>query len=197
MNFKRIFDFSFSLSVMILMAPLYLFLFISVFLTLGWPCFYSQVRPGIHAAPFKIYKFRSMRLLPKGFDLSDEERLTRFGRLLRSTSLDEIPSLWNVVKGEMSVVGPRPLLMEYIPLYSKEQARRHSIKPGITGWAQINGRNAISWEEKFKLDIWYVDNQSFILDIKIILLTIKKVISRSNISADGEATMPKFTGNNS
>lgn len=145
---------------------------------------------------FELIKFRTMRDATDvyGRQLPDSERLTSLGRFLRSTSLDELPELWNVVKGEMSLVGPRPLLMEYLPLYTSEQARRHEVKPGITGWAQVNGRNALTWEEKFKLDVWYVDNRTFWLDIKILLLTIKKVVARDGISAEGEATMPKFTG---
>jgi len=144
-----------------------------------------------------MVKFRTMTN-SRGIDgdlLLDAQRLTRFGHFLRATSLDELPELWNVIKGDMSLVGPRPLLMEYLPLYSNEQASRHNVRPGITGWAQVNGRNAISWEEKFKYDVWYVENQSFWLDMKIIWMTIKKVIAREGISADGEATMPKFTGN--
>ena len=163
---------------------------------MGSPVVFKQQRPGLEAKPFYIYKFRTMNNKKNGRGelLSDIERLTNFGRWLRATSLDELPSLWNVLKGEMSLVGPRPLLMEYLPLYNSEQARRHEVRPGVTGWAQVNGRNAISWEGKFKLDVWYVDHQSFCLDIKIILLTIKKVFIRDGISAEGEATMPKFTG---
>lgn len=165
---------------------------------LGSPIFFWQVRPGLNGKPFEMIKFRTMtdacgedgRLLP------DSERLTKFGQWLRSTSLDELPELWNVLKGDMSLVGPRPLLMEYLPLYNSEQARRHQVRPGVTGWAQVNGRNAISWEAKFELDVWYVDNRSLWLDIKILWLTIKKVLVRDGISADGEATMRKFTGNN-
>ena len=158
---------------------------------------FRQQRPGLHTKPFHIIKFRSMnnKKSNTGELLSDSERMTKFGKFLRSTSLDELPTLWNVLKGEMSLVGPRPLLMEYLPLYNKFQNRRHEIKPGITGWAQINGRNAISWLDKFRLDVWYVDHQSLWLDIKIIFLTIKKVFFRDGISAEGEATMPKFTGN--
>lgn len=163
---------------------------------MGAPVLFRQVRPGRDALPFEMLKFRSMRDTTdaKGQPLSDTERLTPFGKKLRATSLDELPGLWNVLKGEMSLVGPRPLLMEYVPLYSRQQARRMEVKPGITGWAQINGRNALSWEEKFVLDVWYVDNRSFSLDLKIIWLTILKVVARDGISADGEATMPKFDG---
>jgi lipopolysaccharide/colanic/teichoic acid biosynthesis glycosyltransferase len=163
---------------------------------LGSPVLFRQTRPGLNGKPFNMLKFRSMLDATDrdGNQLPDEQRLTRFGRILRSTSLDELPGLLNVLKGDMSLVGPRPLLMEYLPLYSTEQARRHEVRPGITGWAQINGRNAISWEDKFKLDLWYVDNRSIVLDIKILFLTIKKVFVRDGITAAGEATMTKFTG---
>jgi lipopolysaccharide/colanic/teichoic acid biosynthesis glycosyltransferase len=166
---------------------------------LGSPVIFSQIRPGRHGKPFKMIKFRTMldAFDAAGNPLPDSQRMTAFGRLLRSTSLDELPELWNVLKGDMSLVGPRPLLMEYLPLYSPEQYRRHEVRPGVTGWAQINGRNALSWEDKFKLDVWYVDNQSLWLDCKILFLTVKKVLVRDGISADGEATMTKFTGNNS
>lgn len=162
----------------------------------GSPVLFRQMRPGLRAQPFTMFKFRTMSS-ERGRDglmLEDSKRLTKFGRFLRATSLDELPGLWNVVKGEMSLVGPRPLLMEYLPLYSPEQARRHEVRPGITGWAQINGRNALNWEEKFKLDIWYVDHRSMWLDIKILTLTVRKVLVRDGISASGEATMPRFTG---
>ena len=165
-------------------------------LKLGSPVFFTQVRPGLSGKPFRMFKFRSMtdeRSLD-GDLLPDAERLTSFGALLRSTSLDELPELWNVLKGEMSLVGPRPLLVEYLPLYSPEQARRHDARPGITGWAQVNGRNAICWEDKFALDVWYVENQSLWLDIKILWLTVCKVLVRDGISAVGEATTSKFTG---
>ncbi|MDR6454218.1 sugar transferase [Variovorax paradoxus] len=163
---------------------------------LGKPVFFQQTRPGLHARPFQLIKFRTMTDArgPAGQLLPDAERLTAFGRFLRSSSLDELPELWNVLKGEMSLVGPRPLLVEYLPLYSAEQARRHEVRPGITGWAQVNGRNALSWEEKFKLDVWYVDNRTLWLDIKILWLTVRKVLVRDGISAAGEATMPRFTG---
>ena len=163
---------------------------------IGYPVFFQQVRPGLKGRPFKMIKFRTMsnQCDAGGNLLPDAQRLTLFGRFLRSTSLDELPELWNVLKGDMSLVGPRPLLMEYLPLYSSEQARRHEVRPGITGWAQVNGRNALSWEEKFKLDVWYVDNRSFWLDLKILLMTVKKVFVRDGISADGEATMSKFQG---
>ena len=163
---------------------------------LGSPILFRQVRPGKNAKPFEMVKFRTMtdERGSNGELLPDSFRLTKFGQFLRSSSLDELPELWNVVKGDMSLVGPRPLLMEYVPLYSSEQARRHAVRPGVSGWAQVNGRNAISWEEKFKLDVWYVDNRSVWLDIKVICLTIKKVIVRDGISADGEATMSMFIG---
>lgn len=163
---------------------------------LGRPVLFSQLRPGLCGQPFKMVKFRTMtdELGPDGKLLPDINRLTSFGKWLRASSLDELPELWNVFRGEMSLVGPRPLLLEYLPLYDSEQARRHSVRPGITGWAQVNGRNAIGWNEKFYLDVWYVDNQSLLLDIKILWLTVKKVLSRDGISAAGEATMPRFTG---
>ncbi len=193
---KRLLDLTTALFSLLLFSPIICILMLLIRLKLGSPVFFTQTRPGLHGQPFKMVKFRTMtdtrdvdgRLLP------DSVRLTTFGRFLRSTSLDELPELWNVLKGDMSLVGPRPLLMEYLTYYSPEQARRHEVRPGITGWAQINGRNAISWEEKFKLDVWYVDNQTFWLDLKILLLTIKKVFVREGISAEGEATMPKFTG---
>ena len=164
---------------------------------LGSPALFKQTRPGLRGKPFHMYKFRTMtedqdengKLLP------DATRLTKFGRILRSTSLDELPEIWNVLRGEMSLVGPRPLLMEYLPLYSAEQFRRHDVLPGITGWAQVNGRNAISWDEKFKLDVWYVENQSLLLDLKIIFLTVIKVFRRDNINAIGGNTMEPFKGN--
>jgi lipopolysaccharide/colanic/teichoic acid biosynthesis glycosyltransferase len=193
---KRIFDLVLILLSFPLLFPVFIIVAILVKWKLGSPILYSQVRPGLNAKPFKMFKFRSMTDArdESGELLSDAERLTKFGRLLRSTSLDELPELWNVVKGDMSLVGPRPLLMEYVPLYSEEQTRRHEVRPGITGWAQINGRNAISWDERFKLDVWYVTNRSLWLDLKIIFLTLKKVVVREGISADGEATMTKFTG---
>ncbi len=163
---------------------------------LGTPVLFRQVRPGLNGKPFEMVKFRTMldAVDPTGHLLPDSERMTPFGSFLRSSSLDELPELWNVLKGDMSLVGPRPLLMEYLPLYSPEEYRRHEVRPGVTGWAQINGRNALSWEEKFALDLWYVDNRTLWLDLRIIFLTVKKVFMRDGISADGEATMPKFTG---
>jgi lipopolysaccharide/colanic/teichoic acid biosynthesis glycosyltransferase len=196
---KRLFDIVFSGLALIALSFIILFLYLIIFKKLGSPVLFRQKRPGLHNNIFEMVKFRSMldTTDKNGNILPDDKRLTPFGEKLRSTSLDELPGLWNVFKGDMSLVGPRPLLVEYLPLYSDEQARRHDIKPGITGWAQINGRNAISWQQKFELDIWYVDNQSFWLDIKIILLTVKKVFARSDINATGEVTMTKFTGDNS
>ena len=193
---KRLLDLGMVLLALTLLWPVLLCLTMLVRLKLGAPVFFRQTRPGLHGRPFRLIKFRTMRdaFDAQGKPLPDAERLTPFGRWLRSTSLDELPELWNVLKGEMSLVGPRPLLMEYLPLYSAEQARRHEVKPGITGWAQVNGRNALSWEGKFELDVWYVDHQSFWLDVQIIALTIKKVLLREGISAQGEATMPRFTG---
>ena len=193
---KRLTDLGIALTALALLWPVLLCLALLVWLKLGVPAFFRQTRPGLHGRPFQLIKFRTMRdaFDAQGNSLPDAERLTRFGRWLRATSLDELPELWNVLKGDMSLVGPRPLLMEYLPLYTAAQARRHEAKPGITGWAQVNGRNSLSWEEKFELDVWYVDHLSFLLDIKIILLTIKKVLLREGISAQGEATMPRFTG---
>jgi len=193
---KRFFDFSVSFILLIALLPVIVLTAMLVYCFLGSPVFYVQKRPGIYGNHFKIIKFRTMHNRPEGdLDvLSDSERLTPFGRWLRATSLDELPELWNVLRGEMSLVGPRPLLMEYLPLYSSDQARRHDVRPGITGWAQVNGRNAISWEEKFRLDVWYVDHQSLWLDLKILFLTVRRVFQRHGISADGEATMPRFTG---
>ncbi len=193
---KRLFDITIIILTLPIILPIFIVAAILVRLKLGSPILFRQIRPGLYAKPFEMIKFRTMtderdsdgKLLP------DSVRLTHFGKFLRSTSLDELPELWNVVKGEMSLVGPRPLLMQYLPLYSKEQARRHEVRPGITGWAQVNGRNAISWEEKFKLDVWYVDNQNFWLDIKILCLTIKKVFIRDGISSDSHATMEPFKG---
>ncbi|WP_424255502.1 sugar transferase [Desulfoprunum sp.] len=189
-------DLGMTLPALLGLSPLLLCLAVLVRVKLGTPILFSQTRPGLHGKPFTLYKFRTMTdgRNASGNLLPDAQRLTGFGRFLRSTSLDELPELINVLRGEMSLVGPRPLLMEYLPLYSPEQARRHEVRPGLTGWAQINGRNALSWEEKFKLDVWYVDNQSLWLDMKIIFLTVWKVFRRDGISAEGEATMPRFTG---
>jgi len=195
---KRTFDFLASASALVVLSPVLLGVAWLVRKNLGSPVLFRQVRPGLNGKPFEMIKFRTMldAVDEQGNVLPDDVRLTSFGRFLRSTSLDELPGLWNVLKGEMSLVGPRPLLMEYLPLYSKEQARRHEARPGVTGWAQVNGRNAISWDDKFALDVWYVDNQSLWLDIKILFMTVKKVLIRDGISADGEATMSKFTGSN-
>lgn len=196
---KRMVDVLISLVGIILLAPLIGFVAWQIRCKLGSPVFFRQTRPGFRGRPFDMVKFRTMRdaMGVDGTLLPDAERMTPFGDFLRSASLDELPELWNVLKGEMSLVGPRPLLMEYLPLYSTEQARRHAVRPGVTGWAQVNGRNALSWEEKFRLDVWYVDHQSFWLDLKILLLTLKKVCVREGISALGEVTMPKFTGSKS
>ncbi len=193
---KRAFDFIAALMALLLLCLPLAVLTLLVRRKLGHPAFFRQVRPGLHGQPFEMVKFRSMTDArgPDGALLPDAERLTPFGRFLRASSLDELPGLWNVLKGDMSLVGPRPLLMEYLPLYSHEQARRHEVRPGITGWAQVNGRNALGWDEKFKLDVWYVDHRSLCLDIKILWLTVKKVLVRDGISAAGEATMPRFTG---
>jgi len=194
---KRVVDIVGASVGIILFAPVMLVVALLVLLTMGRPVLFRQQRPGLRGKPFTLYKFRTMRdaRTPSGELLPDELRLTTFGKWLRSTSLDELPELFNVLKGEMSLVGPRPLLMEYLPRYSPEQARRHEVKPGITGWAQVNGRNALSWEEKFRMDVWYVDNWNLWLDMKILLLTIWKVLKREGISAEGCATMPAFTGN--
>lgn len=193
---KYIFDLVLILIFSFLILPLFLLVAILVFFKLGSPVFFRQIRPGLHCEPFEMFKFRTMTSEKdkQGNLMPDEVRLTAFGKFLRSTSLDELPELWNVIKGEMSLVGPRPLLMDYLPLYTSDQNRRHAILPGITGWAQINGRNAISWEDKFAFDVWYVDNQSIWLDIKILLLTIKKVLVREGISKDGHATISPFKG---
>ena len=194
---KRIIDLLVSTSGLFLLAPIFALLALLVRFNLGAPVLFKQVRPGRFGEPFEMIKFRTMQNTTdeNGQLLCDAKRITPFGNFLRNSSLDELPELWNVFKGEMSLVGPRPLLMEYLPLYSPEQFRRHDIRPGITGWAQVRGRNAISWEEKFGYDVWYVENQSTILDMKIILMTIKKVFSREGITAVGETTMPGFTGN--
>ncbi|QYX58704.1 sugar transferase [Roseovarius sp. SCSIO 43702] len=183
---------------LILFSPLLILLFVLIRRDMGAPVLFRQTRPGKDGKPFEMIKFRSMKDArgPDGTPLPDAERITPLGRKLRSTSADELPELWNVLKGDMSLVGPRPLLMEYLPLYSAEQARRHEVRPGITGWAQVNGRNALSWDEKFALDVWYVDNRTLWLDLRIIWMTLAKVMRRDGISASGEATMPRFTGQN-
>ena len=194
---KRIFEFTIALLALFMLLPIFLTISILVLLKMGTPIFFIQPRPGLNGETFKMYKFRTMtnKCDKNGKLLEDKDRLSNFGSFLRSTSLDELPTLWNVLCGNMSLVGPRPLLIEYLPLYSKNQARRHDVRPGITGWAQVNGRNAISWNEKFELDTWYVENQSFVLDMKIILLTLKKVIKRDGISHNNHFTMEKFKGN--
>lgn len=193
---KRIFDFTSSLILIILISPIILMLYFLVFFILSRPALFTQNRPGYKEKIFRLYKFRTMTNAKdlQGNLFPDADRLTKFGIFLRKTSLDELPSLFNVLKGDMSLVGPRPLLIQYLPLYSQEQARRHEVLPGITGWAQVNGRNAISWEEKFKLDVWYVDHISFLVDIKILWLTFLKVIRRADINQEGEATASFFTG---
>ena len=193
---KRLLDIIIASIALILLSPLYFYVARKVKKNLGSPVLFRQVRPGLHGKPFEMIKFRTMKdaVDAQGNPLPDSERLTPFGKMLRSTSLDEMPELWNVIKGDMSIVGPRPLLTEYLPLYNEEQAKRHNVRPGMTGHAQVNGRNAISWEEKFKLDTWYVENQSTLLDFKIMLKTVHKVIAKDDISAEGEATMTRFTG---
>jgi|SRR5690554_452792 len=193
---KRLFDIVAGGLGLLLLAPVLALVALLICRKLGAPVFFRQTRPGLNGKPFEMIKFRTMldATDKHGNPLPDDQRMTPFGSFLRATSLDELPELWNVLKGDMSLVGPRPLLMEYLPLYSKEQFRRHEVRPGVTGWAQVNGRNAISWEDKFKLDVWYVDNQSFWLDLKILFLTVKKVLVRDGISGEGEVTMSKFTG---
>lgn len=193
---KRLLDIVIASSALVLLSPVYAFVAYKVRKNLGSPVLFRQVRPGLNGKPFEMIKFRSMKdaVDAQGNPLPDSERLTPFGQMLRSSSLDEMPELWNVIKGEMSIVGPRPLLMEYLPLYNEQQAKRHNVRPGITGYAQVNGRNAISWEKKFELDTWYVENRSLWLDFKIMLKTVQKVLLKDDISAKGEATMSKFTG---
>ena len=193
---KRLIDITASAAALAALSPVLAITAYKVKKNLGSPVLFKQTRPGLNGKPFEMIKFRTMKDATDkdGNLLPDSECLTPFGQKLRSTSLDELPELWNVLKGDMSLVGPRPLLMEYLPLYSKEQARRHNVRPGITGYAQVNGRNAIGWDKKFELDTWYVDNQSLWLDIKILFKTVKKVVIKDGISADGEATMSKFTG---
>ena len=195
---KRLFDFIVAFVCLLILWPLIAVIYILVLIRMGKPVLFVQQRPGLKAQPFYIYKFRTMlSTRDKNNELLDDEhRMTSLGNFLRKYSLDELPQLFNVLQGDLSLVGPRPLLMEYLPLYSAEQARRHQVRPGVTGLAQVNGRNAISWEDKFKLDVWYVDHQSFWLDVKILLLTVKKVFLSEGISAKGEVTMPRFMGNN-
>ena len=196
---RRLFDIVLSFLGLVVLSPVMLVVYFLVKKRLGSPVFFKQLRPGLQGKPFEMIKFRTMldAVDSSGNPLPDNLRMTKFGSFLRSSSLDELPGLWNVLKGDMSLVGPRPLLMEYLPLYTPEQYRRHDVRPGITGWAQVNGRNSLSWEDKFKLDTWYVDNRTMLLDIKILFLTVKKVIVRDGISADGEATMSRFTGGKS
>lgn len=194
---KRTLDILVASAALILLSPILACTAVLVAINLGRPVLFRQVRPGLNGKPFTLVKFRSMRDAKdsSGKPLPDAERLTGFGRMLRATSLDELPELWNVLKGEMSLVGPRPLITAYLDRYSPEQARRHEIRPGITGWAQVNGRNAVSWDERFAMDVWYVDNHSLWLDARIILLTFLAVIKRDGVSAEGHATMPEFMGN--
>ncbi len=196
-DLKRLFDLTIASFLLLLLLMPLIILILTVKIKNGGPIFFKQFRPGLCGVPFEMIKFRTMTDVcgPDGKTLPDSLRLTPFGRFMRSTSIDELPELWNVLRGDMSLVGPRPLLVDYLPLYSVEQNRRHCVRPGITGWAQVNGRNAITWEDKFTLDVWYVDNYSFWLDIKILYVTMKKVLLREGISAAGEATMPRFTGN--
>jgi lipopolysaccharide/colanic/teichoic acid biosynthesis glycosyltransferase len=193
---KRLLDIAISSIILLLLAFPLMIIAVMIRIKLGSPVFFKQVRPGLHSRPFKMIKFRTMtyEIDPNGELLSDASRLTRFGSFLRAASIDELPEFWNVLKGDMSLVGPRPLLMDYLPLYNRNQIRRHQVRPGITGWAQINGRNAISWEEKFALDIFYVDNRTLWLDIQILFFTVRKVLVRDSINYSGEATMPRFTG---
>lgn len=193
---KRMFDLVMASFALIMLSPIYLYVAYKVRKNLGSPILFKQTRPGLGGKPFEMIKFRTMKDATDaaGNPLPDAKRLTPFGKMLRSTSLDELPELWNVIKGDMSLVGPRPLLMEYLPLYDERQAKRHDVKPGITGYAQVNGRNAISWEQKFELDVWYVENQSFWLDLQILFKTVKKVIAKDDINAVNDATMPKFEG---
>ena len=196
---KRVFDLVVALIALILLSPIYTLIFCLIFVRMGSPVLFSQDRPGRYGKLFKLFKFRTMILAfdSKGIPLPDNERLTRLGVLLRKTSLDELPEIYNVLKGDMSLVGPRPLLSQYIERYTTKQMRRHEVKPGVTGWAQVNGRNNLSWEEKFELDVWYVDNHSFWVDVKILFKTVIKVLKREGISQPGAATMEEFKGSQS
>lgn len=193
---KRMLDIALALAGLVVLSPLLLLLLLLVRSRLGSPALFRQVRPGLHGRPFTMIKFRSMtdERDESGALLPDARRLPPFGRFLRATSLDELPELWNVLRGEMSLVGPRPLLMQYLPLYDERQRRRHEVRPGVTGWAQVNGRNAVDWNTRLEMDVWYVDHRSFWLDLRILFLTLRKVVKREGISAAGEATMPAFTG---
>lgn len=194
---KRAADLLAALVALILLAPIIVVVALAIRAKVGSPILFRQTRPGLDGRPFELLKFRTMidERHAQGRPLDDQARLTPFGAALRAASLDELPQLWNVVRGDMSIVGPRPLLMEYLPLYSKAQARRHEVRPGITGWTQVTGRNALSWNEKFAADIWYVDNRSFALDLKILLLTVRALLGRRGVSATGHVTMPRFEGN--
>ncbi|WP_062766879.1 sugar transferase [Sphingopyxis terrae] len=196
---KRLFDILLVIVLLPVLLPVIAIVALLVRRRMGSPVIFRQQRPGLYGQPFEMLKFRTMRdaVGPDGRPLADAERITHLGRFLRASSLDELPELWNVVKGEMSLVGPRPLLIDYLPLYNTEQARRHEVRPGVTGWAQVNGRNALTWEQKFALDTWYVDNRSLWLDVRILFSTVAKVLKREGVSADGEATMPKFVGTRS
>lgn len=196
MSAKRLMDAMLSALALLCLVPVMTAIAVVTWATLGRPVLFRQTRPGLGARPFRMTKFRTMRRTvdANGNPLPDHLRMTPFGRVLRSTSLDELPGLWHVLTGEMSLVGPRPLLMDYLPLYSHEQARRHTVRPGLTGWAQVNGRNAVVWEERLALDVWYVDNRSLWLDLRILAMTLVKVALRDGIAAEGEATMPRFTG---
>ncbi len=198
MRSKQIFDYSVSFIMIVLLIPVYILIAVMVYFDLGHPVLFTQTRPGYKTRPFRLIKFRTMRSEydSDGKELPDSARISAFGKWLRATSLDELPELWNVLRGEMSLVGPRPLLMEYLPLFNEQQNRRHDVLPGITGWAQVSGRNALDWETKFEKDCWYVENNSFLLDIKILFLTVFMVFSRKGISAEGHVTMEKFKGNN-
>ncbi|MEZ5163825.1 MAG: sugar transferase [Fimbriimonadaceae bacterium] len=193
---KRLADIVVALLVLILFSPIILVVAILIRFNLGSPIFFRQQRPGLHGKPFQMIKFRTMRdaVGKDGQPLPDEERMTRFGNLLRKISLDELPELWNVVRGEMSLVGPRPLLMQYLERYSERQKKRHDVRPGVTGWAQVNGRNAVDWDTRFEMDVWYVENWSLMLDLKILVLTVKTVLKRDGVSAEGHVTMPEFMG---
>jgi sugar transferase EpsL len=193
---KRMFDFVVAFMLIMLLWPIMMIIVILIRIKLGSPILFKQQRPGMHGKPFIIYKFRTMKQLAdkNGKLLDDSLRMTGLGTFLRKYSLDELPQLFNILKGDLSLIGPRPLLMEYLPLYSKEQTRRHDVRPGISGWAQVNGRNAVSWEEKFQYDVWYVDNQSFLLDMKIMWMTLIKVISSEGVTQEGSVTMEKFRG---
>lgn len=196
MSIKRCFDFVAALFGLVILAPVLALLAIGVLAFIGRPVLFKQHRPGLHGVPFRLLKFRTMSNEhdTDGALLPDHLRITRFGRFLRASSLDELPELWNVVTGAMSLVGPRPLLVEYLPLYTSEQARRHDVRPGLTGWAQVNGRNALSWEDRFALDVWYVEHRSLLLDLRILWMTVSRVLKRDGISHADEVTMPKFTG---